>query len=148
MKRDRNLIVVAAVAALIVVATACSSNTSSSSAATSGTTSTSSSATDTSSASADTPANVVSKSTFALSANNFFFSPSALAGSAGQKLTLTVTNAGTVTHTFTIDSEHVDVTLQPGDSQQVDVTFPQSGSVDFYCKFHVSGGMKGTLQVA
>ena len=139
MKRERNLILIAALAAIFLVATACSSSSSSSSSAAGTSTSASSSG--------EAPANVQGMSTFAVDANNFFFSPSALEGTAGQQLTLTMSNKGTTTHTFTIDSENIDVTLAPGQSQPVDVTFPQTGSVEFYCKFHVASGMKGTLQV-
>jgi plastocyanin len=125
------------IVALIFATAACSSSSSTSSAVSSATTS----------SSGDTPANVKGKSTFDLSQNNFFFSPSTLSGTAGQKLTITVTNEGSVPHTFTIDSLNVDVTLNPGASQQVDVTFPQSGSVQFYCRFHKTQGMVGSLEV-
>ena len=142
MRWERNRLAIAAVIVLAVFAAACSSNSSSSSSTTTGGTSTSTS----SAPSGGT--DVSGKTTFDISAQNFFFSPSELDGTAGQTLKLTVTNDGTTAHTFTIDSQQVDITLQPGQSQQVSVTFPQSGSVEFYCKFHVSSGMKGTLTVA
>ena len=138
MTRHRNLTIASAATAVLFLATACSSSSSSSSGAVGGST--------TSPAAAGT--DVQGKTTFAIDAQDFSFSPNALTGSAGQSLTITVTNKGTATHTFTIDSENVSVQLAPGDSQKVTVTFPQSGSVEFYCKFHVSSGMKGTLQVA
>ena len=79
---------------------------------------------------------------------DFFFSPNVLTGSAGQQLTLTIDNQGAATHTFTIASEHIDVTLAPGTQQTVKVTFPNSGSTEFLCRFHESMGMTGELQVA
>lgn len=137
MTRHRNLTIAVAATAVLFLAAACSSSSSSSSGSVGGTTSPAAAGTD-----------VQGKTTFAIDAQDFSFSPNALTGSPGQSLTVTVTNKGTATHTFTIDSENVSVQLAPGDSQKVTVTFPQSGSVEFYCKFHVNSGMKGTLQVA
>lgn len=98
------------------------------------------------SSSSDT-ADVSGKSTFAVVQDNFSFSPSTLQGTAGEQITLTIENDGSSPHTFTIDSENISVTLQPGDQQQVKVTFPKSGSVPFYCEFHKSMGMTGQLTV-
>jgi hypothetical protein len=50
-------------------------------------------------------------------------------------------------HTFTIDGQDVDVQLGAGESGQAEVTFPDSGALVFYCRFHVSGGMLGGLSV-
>ncbi len=91
---------------------------------------------------------MVGKKTFTIDAQDFFFSPNVLTGSAGQQLTLTIDNQGAATHTFTIASEHIDVTLAPGTQQTVKVTFPNSGSTEFLCRFHESMGMTGELQVA
>jgi plastocyanin len=91
---------------------------------------------------------VVGKKTFTIDAQDYFFSPNVLTGSAGQQLTLTIDNQGAATHTFTIASEHIDVTLAPGTQQTVKVTFPNSGSTEFLCRFHESMGMTGELQVA
>ena len=139
-KRNR-LALAGVVVTLAAFAAACSSNSSSSSSAVGGT------STSTSSAAAG-GTDVSGTKTFDISAQDFSFSPSELDGTAGQTLQVTVTNEGPSAHTFTIDSEQINVTLQPGQSQEVTVTFPQSGSVEFYCTFHVSSGMKGTLTVA
>jgi len=144
--RKRNLFIVAAIAASLFVATACSSSSSSSSSAASGgSTSTSTSTSSTSSSAGVT--DVTGMSTFEIDQDNFFFSPSTIDGSAGQKITFTVKNVGSAPHTFTIDNLNIDVTVQPGDEMTVDVTFPTSGTVEFYCKFHKSMGMTGTLEV-
>ena len=149
--RKRNLFIVAAIAASLFVATACSSSSSSSSAAgnssSSSSTSTSSSSSETSSSSAADVADVTGKATFEIEQDNFYFSPSTIDGSAGQKITFTVKNDGSAAHTFTIDSMNIDVTVQPGDETTVDVTFPSSGTVEFYCQFHKNMGMTGTLEV-
>jgi plastocyanin len=95
---------------------------------------------------------VTGKSTFEIEADNddegFYFDPTILTGSAGQSVTLEVKNEGSVPHTFTIDSLNVSVTVDPDSSKMVDVTFPGSGTVEFYCQFHRSQGMAGELEVA
>jgi plastocyanin len=80
--------------------------------------------------------------------SQYFFDPTVLAGSAGQQITVHVENKGSLPHTFTIDAQQVNVTLQPGDEQDVQVTLPQSGAVEFYCSFHHAQGMAGELTVA
>lgn len=82
------------------------------------------------------------------SGGTFSFTPAALTGSAGQSLTITVKNVGSAAHTFTIDGQSVDVEVQPGSHADVTVTFPDSGSVEFVCRFHIGSGMKGSLTVA
>ncbi len=139
MQRTRKLTLVVGVTVAVLLLAACSSSSSSSSTGTAGGTGTSPAAAGT---------DVAGKTAFAIEAQDFSFSPNSLTGSPGQSLEITVTNKGSATHTFTIDSENVSVELAPGDSQKVTVTFPESGSVEFYCKFHVGSGMKGTLQVA
>jgi plastocyanin len=82
-----------------------------------------------------------------LEADDFYFEPTVLVGSPGQQLTIEVENEGNVAHTFTIDEQGVDEELSPGGSATVTVTFPDSGQVVFYCRFHRSQGMLGALQV-
>jgi plastocyanin len=122
--------------ATIFIVTACSSSTSS--AAGGGSSSSSQS---------QAPANVSGKSSTKMSAQNYFFSPSTLDGTAGQKLIITLDNEGSVPHNFSIDDQNISVTLQPGTGQDIEVTFPQSGSVQFYCAFHQANGMVGQLEV-
>lgn len=136
----RGLAIGALVLVTLSVTTACSSSSSTTNAV-GGSTSTSSSS------SSETPADVSGQSSTKMSAQNFFFTPSTLAGTAGQKLTITLDNQGPVPHNFSIDDQNISVTLQPGEQQDIQVAFPQSGSVQFYCQFHKSSGMVGQLQV-
>jgi plastocyanin len=143
--------IAAIVVVLAILTAACNSNNSTSSAAAGGTTSTSTSTSTQSgseSSSGEDSVDVSGKSTMDLEADNFYFEPSTVEGAAGQKITIKVEKEGSTDHTFTIDSENIDVTLSPGDEQEVSVTFPKSGSVQFYCKFHKSMGMTGSLEVA
>jgi plastocyanin len=77
-------------------------------------------------------------------AGGFVFSPNKLTVKKGQSIT--VTNVGTASHTFTISSKGIDVTNAPGTSQKVSIKLAP-GTYVFICRFHVSLGMKGTLTV-
>jgi uncharacterized cupredoxin-like copper-binding protein len=94
---------------------------------------------------------VTGQSSFEVEADNdegFYFKPTVLTGSANQSITLEIKNEGTAQHNFSIDAQNVDVTLDPGKSQEVTVTFPATGTVEFYCSIHRSLGMAGELEVA
>jgi plastocyanin len=82
--------------------------------------------------------------TISQGAGGFVFSPNKLTVTKGQ--TITVTNVGTASHTFTISSKGIDVTNDPGASQKVTIKLAP-GTYVFICRFHVSLGMKGTLTV-
>jgi plastocyanin len=126
----------ALVLATLFVATACSSSSSTTSAGGS------------TSSGGEAPTNVAGKSSTTMSAENFFFTPATLDGTAGQKLTITLSNDGSVPHNFSITDQSIDVTLEPGQQKDIQVAFPESGSVQFFCSFHQSSGMVGLLEVA
>ncbi len=92
------------------------------------------------------------KTTFEIEASNdssgYFFKPTILQGSGGQSITLEIKNDGSVPHNFSITSMNVNVTVEPGASQEVKVTFPQTGTVEYFCSFHHALGMAGELSVA
>ena len=79
--------------------------------------------------------------------DDFYFGPTYVTGPAGAKVTLELANEGQKTHTFTIDSAKIDQQLDPGAKATVQVTLPASGSLAFYCRFHVSGGMQGAFTI-
>jgi plastocyanin len=77
-------------------------------------------------------------------ANGFVFTPSTVSIAQGGKLT--VKNAGTVPHTFTIQSEDINEVMQPGQSAKITISLAP-GTYPFVCTFHQSSGMTGTLTV-
>ena len=77
-----------------------------------------------------------------------FFKPAILVGTPGQKVTIDLKNEGEAAHTFTVDEELVDEEVQPGDTGQVRITFPESGEAPFICRYHESLGMVGTLETS
>ena len=92
------------------------------------------------------------KTTFSIEASNdssgYFFKPTILQGSAGQSITLEIKNDGSTLHNFSITSMNVNINIDPGASQEVKVTFPQTGTVEYFCSIHHALGMAGELQVA
>ncbi len=77
-----------------------------------------------------------------------YFAATVLTGDPGQQLTVTLKNEGAVVHNFSIDDQNIDTDTQPGQEGSVTVTFPSSGFVEFYCKFHRQLGMAGELTVS
>jgi plastocyanin len=72
---------------------------------------------------------------------DFGFSPTELSVTEGQ--TITVTNIGETSHTFTTDDGAIDKTIAPGDTAEITLTGVASGG--FHCRFHSQ--MVGTLTV-
>jgi plastocyanin len=84
---------------------------------------------------------------FELEVDSFYFNPTVLTGHAGDKLTLTLSNESTTTHNFSLPDQNVDKDIPSDGTATVDVTFPSSGTLVFFCKFHQSQGMVGALKV-
>jgi plastocyanin len=91
---------------------------------------------------------VSGKSSVDEEADDFYFESTILKGTAGQKVTLKIDNEGKATHNFSISGQSIDQDISAGQDAEVTVTFPQSGTLEFFCKFHKSQGMAGELQVA
>jgi len=79
---------------------------------------------------------------------DFYFEPTVLTGKPGETVTLELKNKGKVEHNLTIDGQGVDQNVAAAEEAEVQVTFPKSGTVLFYCKFHRSQGMAGGLTVS
>ncbi len=91
---------------------------------------------------------VVTGSTVDVEQDDYYFGPTVLTGTAGQKVTITLDNHGTALHNFTLTDQGIDQDVQPGSNGTVSVTFPQSGVLEFYCKYHKALGMVGELTVS
>jgi plastocyanin len=89
---------------------------------------------------------VVEGGKVAVEADDFSFDKTFIKARAGRTVRVIVRNAGTTTHTFTIDNQHIDKTIQPGQSVKVSVKIPAKPKfVNFYCRFHVGSGMQGAF---
>jgi plastocyanin len=80
-----------------------------------------------------------------LEADEYYFEPAFLRGTPGQKLKLEIENESNTLHSFTIPEQKLDMDIPPKGKIVVEVTFPQSGLVGFFCKFHSALGMNGEL---
>lgn len=92
----------------------------------------------------DTGTPAASTSDLAITAEDFQFSPSSLTVPSGES-SITVTNEGSVEHSFTLDDDSVSEDIEPGDS--VTVTVDISADAGFHCKYHPDQ-MTGTLSVS
>ncbi len=92
-------------------------------------------------------ADVAGMTEFELELDDSYFGPTVVEGEAGQELALGLYNEGGMAHTFTIDGV-VDEELPSGaDGISIDIAFPDSGALLFYCRFHRQQGMLGALSV-
>ncbi len=74
-----------------------------------------------------------------------YFEPTVIQGSPGQTLKLELENEGDAEHNFTLEDQQLDQDVDAGEKAEVTVTFPQSGQLSFYCKYHRDVGMAGAL---
>jgi YVTN family beta-propeller protein len=82
----------------------------------------------------------------ALEADDYYFAPTYLQGEPGQALTLTVENESGTLHNLSIPELQIDQDIPPQATAKVQVTFPSSGTVRFFCKLHAAMGMIGELR--
>ena len=82
-----------------------------------------------------------------LEADEYYFKPTFLQGTPGQRLKLAIENESGTLHNISLPEQHLDVDIPPKGKVTVDVVFPASGAVRFFCKFHEALGMHGALRV-
>lgn len=82
-------------------------------------------------------------STLSLTARDFTYTPTTLTANAGT-VQVTITNDGSVLHSFTLDDGSVSQDIPPGTSKTV--TLDLAGSIAFHCQYHPTQ-MTGTITV-
>ena len=82
----------------------------------------------------------------ALDAQNFQFTPSTVTVKPGDRVTVTVSNKDTIEHNFSITELHVNQDISAATSKSVTFT-ATSSNLQFFCEYHKSKGMVGTLDV-
>src|SRR5499427_4722625 len=90
---------------------------------------------------------VKGKQEIELEADEYYFQPTFLQGTPGQRLTLEIENESGTLHNISLPDQHLDVDIPLKGKVMVDVVFPASGTVRFFCKFHEALGMHGALRV-
>jgi cytochrome c oxidase subunit 2 len=81
-----------------------------------------------------------------LTAANFSFDPATIEAEPGQEVTVTLVNDDDAEHSFTVTDLDVEVEAEGGESADVTFTAPDSGSVEFHCKYHAEQ-MRGEITV-
>jgi plastocyanin len=84
-----------------------------------------------------------------IEARDFHFSQTTLTFPANSTINLTVKNAGSVHHNFSIKELGVNKDIEtPGSSETITFTTKGDATYTFYCEYHRdSNGMKGTATV-
>ncbi len=90
-------------------------------------------------------ADVAGVSSTVIEMDDFFFRPTVLHGTPGQRLTVTLSNQGNSLHDFRIAAQHIDANVEAGTPVTVTVTFPEKGAVTFECRYHLLQNMRGEL---
>jgi len=80
--------------------------------------------------------------------DDFYFEPTTIQGTPGSKVKLELDNEGSTIHNFTLSDQSIDQDVDAGEDAAVTVTIPQSGSIQFFCKYHKSLGMVGQLSAS
>ena len=84
--------------------------------------------------------------TIDLEAKDFEFAPAEPTAPAGAEVTVKLRNTGAAPHTFTIAALGVDEQVAAGETGEATFTMPDTGNVEFVCRFHEGQGMKGTVE--
>lgn len=77
-----------------------------------------------------------------------YFEPTVIVGTAGQEITLEAFNEGGNIHNFSLTDQQIDQDFREDAEEEIEVTFPDSGAITFFCKYHAELGMRGELRVA
>jgi plastocyanin len=83
-----------------------------------------------------------------LELDDFYFKPTVLTGTAGETLMLHLENEGSTEHNLSVSDQGIDQDVEDGGDADVTVTFPESGTLLFFCKYHQDMGMRGALEIA
>ena len=90
---------------------------------------------------------VKGQTTVELEADEYYFKPTFLQGAPGQRLKLEIENESGTLHNLSLPEQQLDMDIPPKGKVAVEVVFPASGTVRFFCKFHEAMGMHGALRV-
>jgi plastocyanin len=84
--------------------------------------------------------------TIEIEQDDYYFEPTFLKVSPGEKVTVKLKNEGSTTHTFTSDSLAFDKQVASDKSSKVTFTVPSSGTAfEFHCSIHQALGMQGAV---
>ena len=79
---------------------------------------------------------------------DFKYTPARFNAVVGQQVSVTVTNQGAATHTFTITGVVDSGSIAPGQTRTVTFTPQQAGNLIYFCTIHGQATMSGQVMVA
>jgi len=82
-----------------------------------------------------------------LDAGDLFFAPTCVTAGGGGTLEVTLQNSGAALHNISIEELGIDEDVPAGETVTVEVELPDTGTLGFTCKYHVSSGMVGAFVV-
>ena len=83
-----------------------------------------------------------------MEANAFYFEPTFIRGNPGQALTIEIFNGDEQNvHSFNTGDAQSARDIPPGGAERIALTFPQSGVMLFFCRYHIEQAMRGELLV-
>jgi len=74
-----------------------------------------------------------------------YFAPTVLQGTSGESVHLHIVNTTPVLHNFSISGEGIDTDVSAGGSVDLVVTFPVSGPIVYFCRYHAEEEQAGEL---
>ena len=82
-----------------------------------------------------------------LEAQNKMFTPATITARSGDTITVTITNKDGFDHNFSISELKVNQDVPKGTSKSVTFTASGTTNLQFFCEYHKSMGMVGTLNL-
>jgi plastocyanin len=80
--------------------------------------------------------------------DDFYFAPTYVRATAGERITVELHNEGQAPHTFTSNGlGNIDEELAPGARKTITITASAGGAAVFYCRFHQGQGMQGAVVI-
>ncbi|MGD9794361.1 MAG: cupredoxin domain-containing protein [Acidimicrobiia bacterium] len=89
---------------------------------------------------------VAAGASMSITAGDSFFQPTCTLSLPKGTATITIANTGSILHNITIPGQKIDKNVSPGQTINVAVDL-SAGDVVYYCKFHRTSGMVGSLAV-
>ena len=80
--------------------------------------------------------------------DDFYFEPTIIKAEPGSEFKVELFNESNNLHNFSVDDQDIDQDVAAGENFDVMVTVPDSGQLEFYCKYHKAQGMVGALEAA
>jgi hypothetical protein len=83
-----------------------------------------------------------------LAVGDFYFEPTVVIGPPGGPVDIAapqVASESETDHNVSIEEQDIDIDIAPGETARLVITFPDSGTLVFVCKYHQDRGMAGAL---